>query len=264
MRQALLAHFSELGEPAREFLQQAANDPNRLFARYAKWYLNQIQVVDPVAEFRAFIRSFNYELESGTLLLARTVNPQLDVAACRRTFDEIAERCRELIPEPATAREKCRVINRVLFHEWGFRGNQENYTDPLNSLIDQVISRRKGIPISLSILYLVVAERIGLELEPVGFPGHFLVGCFQDDTVFFIDPFDHGAFRDVAELFELLRNNNMEPQLSDLAATPVREVLCRSCRNLVNHYHSAGDAAKARLFAEFVEEFESAYEQHST
>ncbi len=264
VRTALLTHFSEVGEPARAFLREAAAQPNRIIARHAVWYLDQMHVADPVAEFRAFIRSFHYELESGALLLARTVNPRLDVGACRSAFDTIAARCHELLPEPATAREKCRVINRVLFHEWGFRGNQENYTDPLNSLIDRVVERRKGIPLSLSLLYLFIAERVGLELEPVGIPGHFLIGSFTDDAVFFVDPFDRGVFRDPAEVFELLQANHLDPQPADLAPTPVREVLCRCCRNLTNHYHAAGDAVCARLFASFVEEFESAFEQHST
>ncbi|MCC6414423.1 MAG: transglutaminase family protein [Opitutaceae bacterium] len=264
VRQALLAYFSELGEPAHVFLREMANAHNRLLSRHAQWFLNQLHSANPVAEFSAFIRSLNYELESGALLLARTVNPYLNVGACRATLDQIAARCRELVTEPTDAREKCRVLNRVLFHEWGFHGNREHYTDPLNSLIDRVLERRRGIPVSLSLLYLFVAERIGLELEPVGVPGHFLVGCFQDDTVFFIDAFERGLFRDAPDVLELMHANHLEPQLSDLAPTPVREVLCRCCRNLVNHYHKAGDAARARLFAGFVEEFESAYERHST
>ena len=74
------------------------------------------------------------------------------------------------------------MINRVLFHEWGFRGNVEQFTDPMNSFIDKVLTRRKGIPISLSVLYLLVGERLGLPLEPVGLPGHFVVGCYADEA----------------------------------------------------------------------------------
>lgn len=264
VRQALLAHFMELGDTAREFLLTTAQAHNRPLARHAQWFLDQLHATHPVAEFSAFIRSLNYELESGALLLARTVNPRLDVGACQATLDRIAARCRELVPEPATAREKCRAMNRVLFHEWGFHGNCEHYTDPLNSLIDRVLDRRKGIPISLSLLYLFVAERIGLELEPIGAPGHFLVGCFQGDTVFFIDAFDRGVFRDTGEVIELLHTNHMNPRPADLAPTPVREVLCRCCRNLANHYQAAGDSVRALLFAGFVDEFESVYERHST
>jgi regulator of sirC expression with transglutaminase-like and TPR domain len=264
VRNALLSHFTELGAPAHEFLRSTQQQSHRALAKHAAWFLGKLNFSDPAAEFRAFINSLNYELESGALLLARTVNPELDAGACHENLDRIARRCRELISEPSSPREKCRVINRVLFHEWGFRGNQENYTDPRNSLLDQVLTTRKGIPISLSIIYLLVAERLGLELESVGIPGHFFVGCYYDDGVFFIDAFDRGVFRDPEDIFELMRANHLEPSAEDLTPTPVREVLCRCCRNLVNHYHTAGDPAKARMFAGFVEAFEAAYERNST
>ncbi len=264
VRRALLAHFAQLGPAAAPFLQSVARGSHRVLARHAAWFLEELKFADPVAEFRGFILSLNYELESGALLLARTVSPRLDVGACCTALDTMAARCRELIVEPATPREKCRIVNRVLFHEWGFHANVEHYTDPKNSFLDQVLARRTGIPVSLSIVYLLVAERLGLELEPVGLPGHFIVGCFTDDLPFFIDPFDRGIFRDPEEIFEALRASHVVPKPSDLAPTPVREVLCRCCRNLVNHYRDAGDAEHARLFNGFVEEFEATYERHAT
>jgi len=264
VRRALLAHFAELGAPAVQFLQEIAHGPHRVLARHAMWFLEEIKLTDPVAEFLGFIRSLNYELESGAILLSRTVSPTLDVGACCATLDKIASRCRELITLPASAREQCRVINRVLFHEWGFHGNVDNFTDPLNSLIDQVLQRRKGIPLSLSMVYLLVAERLGLELKPVGLPGHFIVGSFAEAAPFFIDPFDRGVFLDSDEVFALLRANKIVPKNADLMPTPIREVLCRSCRSLANHYKAAGDAERARLFATFVEEFDATYERNTT
>jgi regulator of sirC expression with transglutaminase-like and TPR domain len=263
VRRALLAHFQKLGPAAAPFLETIARGSNRVLARHATWFLDELKFSDPVAEFRGFIRSMNYELESGSLLLARTVAPSLSAGECCAQLEAIATRCQELIVEPSSAREKCRVLNRVLFHEWGFHGNVEHYTDPRNSFLDQVLTRRTGIPISLSIVYLLVAERLGLDLEPVGLPGHFIVGCFTDDLPFFIDAFDRGVFRDAEEIFELLRANNIVPKASDLSPTPVREVLCRSCRNLVNHYTAAGELERAKLFAHFVEEFEATYEKHA-
>lgn len=262
VRRALVAHFLQLGTPAMEFLQETARGANRPLARHASWFLEELKFADPVAEFRGFIRSLNYELETGALLLSRTVSPGLDAGACCTELDHIAARCAELISEPATSREKCRIMNRVLFHEWGFHGNVEHYTDPLNSFLDQVLIRRTGIPLSLSIVYLLVAQRLGLALEPVGLPGHFIVGCFEDSPPFFVDPFDKGVFLDPDEIFTLLRANQITPKDTDLAPTPVREVLCRSCRNLANHYTSAGDPERARLFASFVEEFETTFEQN--
>ena len=263
VRRALLQHFGQLGSDAAPFLQSVARGPNRVLALHAGRFLDELKFADPVAEFRGFIRSLNYELETGALLLARTVAPRLEATETCLTLDKIAARCRELIVEPTSAREKCRVINRVLFHEWGFHGNVENYTDPRNSFLDQVLERRTGIPLSLSIVYLLVAERLNLDLEPVGLPGHFLVGCYVDGLPFFIDAFDRGVFRDAEEIFELLNSNNIVPKSTDLAPTPVREVLCRSCRNLVNHYAAAGEPERAKLFAGFVEEFETTYERNT-
>ena len=263
VRQALLAYFNRQGAPAALFLRDIANGPNRALARHANWFLNELKFSDPVSEFRDFIRSLNYELETGSLLLARTVSPSLDIGECCTSLDRIASRCRELIVEPSTSREKCRILNRVMFHEWGFRGNIEHYTDPLNSLIDNVLIRRKGIPISLGIVYLLVAGRLGIELSPVNLPGHFVVGCYGEAEPFFIDPFENGLFRDGDEVFDLLRSHRIIPQESDLAPTPVREVLSRSCRNLVNHYTAAGDLGRARLFASFVEEFDAAFARNT-
>jgi len=263
VRRALLAHFAELGPVVAPFLQEITRGPDRLLARHAAWFLESLKFTDPVAEFRAFIQSLHYELETGALLLARTVNPRLDVGECCAQLDTIAARCTELIAEPATVREKCRIMNRVLFHEWGFRGNVENYTDPRNSFIDEVLTRRQGIPISLSLVYLLVAQRLDLPLEPVGLPGHFIVGCYADTAPFFVDPFDRGLFRDADEIYAILRANQLDPKPTDLMPASVREVLCRACRNLVNHYTAGGDLEHAKLFTSFVDEFEATYARES-
>ncbi len=259
VRRALGARFSALGEPAGFLLREVAAGDDRQLARHALEYLEELGLCDPVAEFRAYIRGRRYELETGSLLLARIANPRLDEAACRAQLDAMAARCRELIANPSSSREKCRAINRVLFHECGFHGNTENYTDPRNSFLDQVLERRTGLPISLSIVYLLVAARAGVELEPVGLPGHFLVGCFADGLPFFVDAFEGGVFRGAADVLDALsaRPGGLKP--SDLAPTSVAEVLCRSCRNLARHYEASLELERARLFTGLVGEFEAAH-----
>jgi regulator of sirC expression with transglutaminase-like and TPR domain len=264
VRQALRTRFAQRGKESADFLQELARQPNPTLAGHASQFLRELNFTDPVNEFREFIRSLNYELETGALLLSRTVNPALDVGACCLQLEALAARCRELIAEPATAREKCRVLNRVLFHEHGLRGNSDNYADPLNSFLDQVLIRRKGIPISLSIVYLLVAERVGLQLEPVGLPGHFMVGCYEESVPFFIDPFNAGLLLSAEEVFDLLKESSANASIIDLAPTPVREVLTRCCRNLVNHYTAINQPEQARLFASFVAEFETTYERHAS
>lgn len=263
VREALLAHFAANAPSSAELLKAAAAGPNRLLAAHARWYLDALRFSDPVTEFVAFIRSLNYELETGALLLARTVYADVDIAGCCAHLDRLAARCRELIAEPASPRERCRVINRVLFHDEGFRGNHEHYTDPENSFLHRVLSRRTGIPISLSVVYLLVAQRLGFALEPIGAPGHFLLGSFVDDPPFFIDPFEGGVLRSTHEVCARLQSDSGPVRPEDLAPTPVREVLCRMCRNLVHHFGAAGEPTRAYLFARFVEEFEATHARHS-
>lgn len=264
VRLALRTRFAKNSRESADFLQELARQGNSALAKHASQYLRELNFTDPVGEFRDFIRSLNYELETGAILLSRTVNPALDVGACCMQLDTLAARCRELIAEPATAREKCRVLNRVLFHEHGLHGNTENYADPLNSFLDQVLIRRKGIPISLSIVYLLVADRVGLQLEPVGLPGHFVVGCYEEAVPFFVDTFNAGLLMSAEEVFGFLKETATEASIVDLAPTPVREVLSRCCRNLVNHYSAVNQPEQAQLFAGFVAEFESTYERHAS
>ena len=263
VRRALLARFTALGPETAPFLRELSHGPDPALAAHAAWFLNELKFSDPVAEFRTFIGSLHYELETGALLLARTVNPGLDVGRCCEQLDAIAARCTELIAEPASSREKCRIINRVMFHEWGFRGNVEHYTDPQNSFLNTVLTRRIGLPISLSLVYLLVAERLGLALEPVGLPGHFLVGCFDDEIPFYVDPFDRGLFRDPDEVIAFLIAQGTSPQPADLMPTAIHEVLCRCCRNLVHHYTVSGEPARARLFASFITDFETTHTRES-
>jgi regulator of sirC expression with transglutaminase-like and TPR domain len=259
VRRGLKQRFTTLGPAARDLLTAAADGSNRALAWHARTFLTELHFTDPIGDFLTFIRSLNYELETGSMILARTVHPQLDAGVCCEALDAIAARCRQLILEPSSARDKCRVINRVLYHELGYAGNVENYTDPNNSLIDQVLVHRKGIPISLSIVYLLIGARLGLELEPIGLPGHFMVGCFLDHAPFFIDAFDGGFFRSPEDIFAFLRAAGQSPGITDLAPTPIREVLCRCCRNLANHYAIRDDHDHAEQFDRFVAEFESTY-----
>jgi regulator of sirC expression with transglutaminase-like and TPR domain len=264
VRRSLLAEFTRSADAARDLLNTVTRGTDPALAAHAAWYQRELKFADPVAEFRGFIQSLNYELETGIFLLTRTVNPDFDLTAVSAQLDAFAARAKKLMPRSASLRAQCRVLNRVLFEEYGLRGDQEHYADPRNSFLDQVLERRIGIPISLSIIYLLVAQRTGVELEPVGVPGHFLVGGYEPEGPFFIDAFNGGMLLSPEDVFERIRALDHTPQLADLAPTPVREVLCRVCRNLVNHFTVADNAEHAKLFADFVAEFEATYERHAS
>lgn len=262
VRRSLLTHFEQLGEPARALLRDVARGPNRVAATHAQWFLGELRWSDPSSEFVHFIRSLNYELESGAILIARVADPKTDPTSVCAMLDAIASRCRELMVEPLSPWQKCTVINRVLFHELGFRGNTGHYNDPLNSLIHRVLDRRTGLPLTLSVVYLLVADRCGLTLEPVALPGHFVVGCFHEDEPVYIDPFRGGAVSSREDLMAWLAGNDLPRDDASLAPTTIRETLARCCRNLAVHYMSAGDEDLARQFARFDAEFEATHREN--
>jgi len=259
VRTSLQAHFMEREEDALAFLRELMNDRRSGLAWYARQYLDRIGVDDTVQVFREFIRSFSYELETGSWLLDRTVFPRMDATVPGAVLDAMAGRVMELMIEPSSDIDKCRLINRVMFHEYGFRGDLEEFRNPESSFLSRVVERRKGIPISLSIVYILVATRCGIDLRPVGIPGRFMVGCFSEDRPVFIDVFEGGRFLSVADVLIFLETNRIPYDEGPLSPIPVGELLCRSCRNLNNQYRMANDLVKASLFEEFVMEFQDAY-----
>ena len=163
--------------------------------------------------------------------------------------------------QPSSSRMSCEVINRVLFHEYGFRGARENFENPENSFIHRVLDRREGLPISLCAIYIMVARRIGFELEPIGTPGRFLVGCFAEHHPFYIDCWAGGRFIELDQMEDKLGILPDEESGSTLLPVTVAETLSRACRNLSQHYSSAADPVKARLFESFVHEFERVHQK---
>ena len=115
------------------------------------------------------------DLAEAALLLAQEEYPQLDVQAYLRRLDEMARAVRDTLPANAPAAEIILALNRYLFQEEGFDGDAANFYDPRNSFINQVLERKIGIPITLSIIYIEIGQRLGLPLQGVSFPGHFLV-----------------------------------------------------------------------------------------
>jgi len=193
-----------MGSLGISVLSEFAESSNRMLSWHARWYLAELKNANPIEEFKDFIESQNYELESGWLLISRVAYPDLDIGKILSELDLIAARCKELLIHPSSSREVCRIINRVLFHEFGFRGNIENYANPDNSHLNRVIETRRGLPIALSMLYLLVGQRLGANLEPIGVPGHFMVGSFDEDLPFYIDAFERGRILSAEQMLERL------------------------------------------------------------
>lgn len=175
-------------------------------------------------------------LDEAALLIAATAQSGLDVDAQLARLDALAAGC----PEPTLA-----GLRRHLFEDLGFAGNREEYGDPRNSFLDQVLDRRKGIPISLSVVTVEVGRRLGVPLVGVGMPGHFLVGVV-DDPGTFLDPFGGGEVLDEAGCETLFRNLGGTGPFFPGYLAPVgpRVILTRMLANLQNLF-VPGDLAAA-------------------
>ncbi|MCZ6671630.1 MAG: transglutaminase-like domain-containing protein [Verrucomicrobia bacterium] len=264
VRQAVVDELIKLGSAGRNFLNDLCKGSNLENRRYA---LSIIEILDkdsPVQMFKRFINSLNYELESGYFLLSRVEEPELKIADYMQKLDDMALRCQTLFTAPLSPRDRCRILNRVIFHEYGFTGNRSDYNNPQNTFIHSLFETRKGLPISLSILYLMVARRLELDLEPVGIPGQFMVGCFLEKEPFFIDVYENGVFRGLEDLLYYLEANQLEADLGHFGPCPVGEVLCRCCRNLAQQYHLLFEDDKAELYQSFVNEFKTHFEKRSS
>lgn len=263
VRQAIIDELMKQGSAGRHFLNDLCKGSDLDLRRHALAILETLDKDAPEKMFSRFIESQNYELESGYFLLSRVENPELKITDFMKRMDDIALRCQTLFTAPLSPRDRCRILNRVLFHEYGFTGNRSDFNNPSNTFIHTLFETRKGIPISLSILYLMIADRLELDLVPVGVPGRFMVGCFLETDPFFIDVYENGVFRTLDDLLFFLDANQLDTDLGHFGPCPVGEVLCRCCRNLAQQYVLLFNDEKAALYQFFVEEFETHFEKRS-
>jgi len=185
------------------------------------------------------------DLTEIALAIAQEERPELELAACRESLRELVDSYREIrrVTGPTSARDEARLLCRFLAEEQGYLGNDEDYYDPDNSYLDQLLERRMGIPISLALLYLHVGRGVGLEVEGIGFPGHFLVAVVVGGARSLIDPFAGRLVTD-SGLRELLdQSQGPKLLLQDHFSQPIsnRELVLRMLNNLKAIYHRRGD-----------------------
>lgn len=175
------------------------------------------------------------DLALAALLVARVERPDLDPRPWLERLDDLAHRCGTLA-DPSKALTRLR---RFLFEEEGFHGNRGDYFDPLNSCLDQVIERRVGIPITLSLLMMEVGRRVGVAIEGVGLPGHFIVRAQTISASVLIDPFHGGGVLSVADAEDVVAEavgRRVDLQAAHFAPVTKRQMLARMLANLKSVY----------------------------
>jgi regulator of sirC expression with transglutaminase-like and TPR domain len=189
------------------------------------------------------------DLARGALEIARIGYPALDHAPSLRQLDRLAAAARRRVDVDGPPELAVAALATYLGNEAGFRGNQDDYYDPRNSFLNDVLERRTGIPISLAVVLLETAARIGLAVEGVGFPGHFLVRVQGSTAPVFFDPFFGGRPIGDVELLAryraLSRNETAALPHDALAPTGTPGILARMLRNLLRLYLERRDHTHA-------------------
>jgi regulator of sirC expression with transglutaminase-like and TPR domain len=208
--------------------------------------------------FSELVTHDQFALAEACLLVAEDAYPDLNSAAYLDRLDTMASVIRSRLAADAFIEQKIVALNHYLYRELGFAGDTENYYDPRNSYLNDVIDRKRGIPITLGVLYIEIGRRLGLALQGVSFPGHFLVKLKVKRGQLVLDPFAGGAPQGEDDLKKRLlqvlprseTGDGDESEALDLdaylgAATP-REIIARVLRNL-KAIHLNGERFEAAL-----------------
>ncbi|QSN60742.1 SirB1 family protein [Caballeronia sp. M1242] len=181
-------------------------------------------------------------LTEAALSLAQDAYPDVDMQAVLAELDELVVRARRRMPEDADVKQRVEALNRYFFRELGFSSNLNDYYDPDNSYLNAVLRRRRGIPISLAVIYLEMAEQLGLPVQGVSFPGHFLLRVATPGSDLMLDP-TTGQSLSEAQMVEMLEPYVQRVGESIGSALRVllqpatrREIVARMLRNLKSIY----------------------------
>lgn len=192
------------------------------------------------------------DLEEGAFIISKYGFPEINTAVYQRRLDDMAADIRVLAGGRAAPLDIFMKLRSYLFSDLGFIGNREDYYNPNNSYLNKVIDYRKGIPITLSVLMLVLGNRLGVKLHGIGMPMHFLVQYDDGSRMFFVDAFNSGIIitRDQCRLMLSSSGIRLTPEM--LTPVTTRDIIERMWRNLYLAYQQQGDAEEATRVGELL------------
>lgn len=247
-----------IGYPAIQALEDVwENTFNNLLQTRIEEVIQQIQFNHVIQGLKQWVKEGGIDLLQGALLIARYQYPDLDEENVRRNIDLIKKDVWLELNPNLTAYEKVRVINHILFDVHGFSGNTTNYHAPQNSYINNVIESKKGNPLSLSIIYSIVAQGLSIPIYGVNLPDHFVLAYLdefslhqqnndQQTILFYINPFSRGAVFSRVEIDHFLKQLQLNPLKTYYESCSNIEIIKRLVRNLINSYEKLGYPQKVQ------------------
>ncbi len=253
VRERLIA----IGVPVVPVLERAweTDELGDLYRNRIEDLLHTIHVEDVHTRLKAWHAGGGEDLLEGALLVCRYRYPDLDEHRFRSRLSSIRQDIWLELNDSLTAFEKVRVFNHIFFQVHGFRGNKKNYHAPQNSYINEVMDSRTGNPLSLSILYQVLAEELGLPLRGVNLPNHFVLAYLDEDSLgaaegrqnvlFYVNAFSQGDILGRNEIDDFLRKLDIDARESFYQPCSNIDIVRRQLNNLVHSYERSGDPERA-------------------
>ena len=260
-RKVLLDHILEaipFGSHPQNFIEDVEDPALRLRLRELQSdFLNRRKLT---RDLQQCLQDDALDLETGVFLISRLGSrTDLSLAQFQASLDELANPLKEKLESITDAMDRIDLFREYLFQEKSFRGNTENYYDPENSFLTSVLETGKGIPVSLSVLAILVAKRVGMSVEGVNLPGHFIVRYDSPDLKLFLDPFNEGSYLTEEECFHFLIRQGIQPESGYLSTASSITILKRMYRNLINYFSST----KNRTLEKTLREHFAILEKHT-
>lgn len=243
--------FLSHGFPSSEFLKNYSGSDNILIKKRASEIISIINFEETEQKFLRLINNDDpYILEEAIFLIVSLNYPSVDTKKYITQIDNMASDLKKIYEESGKTEslntlEKLNIINEYLFFKKGFHGNEENYYDPDNSYLNKVMDNKIGIPVTLSILYLLISRRLDLPIYGLSLPGHFILKYSDEKEEFFIDPFNKGIIISIKEAQKFIKNIGMTDEefkeIPYLKNSTDREIILRVMRNLSEIYKKTGD-----------------------
>ena len=220
--------------------------------------ISTIQFESISKEIKTWAKSGGEDLLEGMLIISRYSNAALDEQKIKKQLDEIIRDVWLEINDGLTALEKIKIVNHILFELHNFVANKENYHSPDNSYIHHVLNRKTGNPISLSIVYMLICEELGIPVYGIDLPMHFVLGYaddfsslinynkngLPDSILFYINPFSNGALFSKDDIDNFLKEQQIEPDAKYYKPCGNIDIIKRVLRNLIHAYERKENTRK--------------------
>jgi regulator of sirC expression with transglutaminase-like and TPR domain len=222
--------------------------------------IQEIQTQYNHNQLQNWVQTEQNDLMKGVFLISRYQYPDLEMKELEISLDRIIKDVWLELNNNLTALEKVRILNHIIYDVHGFTKNTKNFYSPQNSFINQVLETGKGNPISLAVVYSIIAQRLNLPIFGVNLPKNFILAYkdvlvsgsgfdeVAEDILFYINPYNKGAVLGRREIEYFLKQQKIEPQESHFQPCSNLEIIIRILHNLITAYHKSGYREKANLF----------------